>query len=441
MHVVYFACPGKPGAVTVRRYEQALSPLGDVQLVWIAKPGFSSVFVREAQRLRRNDRIVPELLRHYPASGRISTISLICFSAGYGFARELLRHPEDRAALDGLVLLDALHTGFDGDGTAADHQLTMFAEYARLAQAGAATFAMAHTDVPTPQPGQPNAFASTTQTAEELLRLTGGARGRFTVHSYDRFPPKLAKREHGAALVDWGPGLVQTQLVPHLQQQPTITPLWQRPELTVGERAVEWSLSEMANGVCEVPLGSNTGPRIEQYLAPSMRNGKRLGLRRGHWCAAGFCAAEAAALLPGEQLVLPYRCSGIELQRDAAERGLWVPKAAVLAGEATIRRGDGVVLRRGKPGGWQRHQARVTAEADGYGEYEAIGGNENDRWKLTGRSLHAENLLGFIRYPRAAPEPELDPERYAIWVAASDAVMRGEYGLDHALATLEDGTG
>jgi GH25 family lysozyme M1 (1,4-beta-N-acetylmuramidase) len=231
MHLVWFACPGLPDAQTRRAYEAALAPLGEVTLQWIALAGLSGVFHGLGQSLRQNGRVLPQLIQRYPARGGAApvSLSLVCFSAGYGLAFEVLQSVEDRAALDGLVLLDGLHTGYDADGTARDVGLFAFVEYARLAMAATACFTYGHTDVQTY-----GRYASTTETAAELVRLSGAraaggehdeddfttsvAHGRFVVRAYDRFDDLHQRQEHGAALTSWGPRIVADTLVAFLRR-------------------------------------------------------------------------------------------------------------------------------------------------------------------------------------------------------------------------------
>ncbi len=397
MHVVYFCCPGMPSQDVVARYRAALAPLGDVALVWVAPPGRSAVFVRAAALLRRDGRIVPELLRAHPppAGARPSTVSVISFSAGYGFVRELLAHADDRAAVDGVVLLDSLHTGLDADGRLLDSQLAAFAAYAGRARSGEALLVDAHTDVPTV------GFASTTQATARLVELAGGVGAGFVVEGHDEHDRAHPKREHGAALVGWGPDCVARHLVPWLASRvpvapavPEAVPAWRDHARTLGERAVAWSLAELAAGVCEAPPGSNTGPRIAAYLGPCERDGRPLRLSAGAWCAAAYSAAERAALLDGEAPTLPYRASGIELERDAIARGVWRTIAAVRRGEYVPRVGDGVITTR--PGSaWHRHVCRV-AEVPAGDAIVTVGGNEGDRWAVTRRSLRDVPLRGFV---------------------------------------------
>jgi len=179
---------------------------------------------------------------------------------------------------------------------------------------------------------------------------------------------------------------------------PGVRELWQDPCLSRGERALEWSRSEMADGVTE---RSNIH-RINQYLDGCLRKGKRLGLvarpsRVPNWCAASACFGDRESCLPDEQPFLPWVCSGLELQSWAKAHGVWVPGSAVASGAHCPSPGDVVILGRGTPGGWQRHVCRWIAQ-DG-AAYSAIGGNELDGWRVTQRGLDADNLLGVISVP------------------------------------------
>ena len=173
---------------------------------------------------------------------------------------------------------------------------------------------------------------------------------------------------------------------------------WQDPCLSRGERAVEWSRSEMADGVSE---RSNIH-RINQYLAGCLRKGKPLGLvarpsNVPNWCAAAACFGDRESCLPDEHPFLPWVCSGLELESWAKAHGVWVPGAGVASGEYDPSPGDVVILERGEPGGWERHVCRWIAwDVD---DYSAIAGNEQNGWRVTARSVSAPNLLGVISVP------------------------------------------
>ncbi len=434
-HLIYFACPGLPDQGTIRKYENALEPVAPFELKFIAIPGRSAVFVQEAQRLRRNGRVVPGLLDAYQPRKPHSTLSFIGFSAGCWFVREALRSDEDQAAIDAFVALDGVHDD-TGAIKADDHELGPYVRYADRAKRGSGLFWLGHSDVPT------YGYRSTTDTAAALLKLTGGAGGNWYVRPHDLFPAAKAKNEHGAALTTWGPSFCAEALVPHLSKLgKTIPPLagrpWQDDGLSLGERAVMWSLGEMTRGKLET-AGVNSGPRIADYFAPAMRivNGQErsLGISSGNWCAVGACAAERAALMADEKATFPYRASGIELQRDAAGLGLWRPVELLRGGKWSPAVGDLVILKRGT--GWERHVCRVKRPVDGYGAYQTVDANHGDRWALVDRNIHATELLGFCEMPRET----------AALVTADlhvflDPIIAGLKPLEDALRSLLGGVG
>lgn len=186
--------------------------------------------------------------------------------------------------------------------------------------------------------------------------------------------------------------------------------------LTLGERYVAWARAEMAAGVCEVPSGSNTGPRIVQYHSVPVRDGRKLGLRRGPWCASAYSFGIQGCAEPGE---LPEwwrpRCSGYELEQDAKRAGAWRDVEQVSRGLWWPAVGDACILARGNTS-WQRHVCAVKAPpgptTDGF---HTIGGNEADRWRATPRSLFDAEIRGFIELPR------LDPVDTAVTEASRNA--------------------
>lgn len=195
----------------------------------------------------------------------------------------------------------------------------------------------------------------------------------------------------------------------------TVIQPWRDPGLTLGERAVAWSLQELKDGVQDDAPGSHTSTRIREYLAPCIRYGRLLNLKAGNWCAASACCAMRASVLEGEAEPHEYRASGMELQQDAqyANRlrdGYWVKPGQVLDGSVVLQIGDLVVLQRGNPAdrstAWMRHVARVTVvpvaqpqDPRQNSPYKTIGGNEGGRWRLTDRTLRDHDLRGFILYP------------------------------------------
>lgn len=99
---------------------------------------------------------------------RLDHIDLSAFSAGYGAVRAILRHHPDR--VHGVLLLDALHTGYVPDHTPLAQGgrldttlLEPFLRFARKAIDGEKSFVLTHSEV------FPGAFASTTEAADYLL--------------------------------------------------------------------------------------------------------------------------------------------------------------------------------------------------------------------------------------------------------------------------------
>jgi hypothetical protein len=105
---------------------------------------------------------------------RISAIYLSGFSAGYGAIREVLRRPESLSRVDGVLLLDGIHTGYLPDrkvladsGMLDTTGLASFANFARLAVAGSKRFVITHTEI------FPGTFASTTECSDWLIETVG----------------------------------------------------------------------------------------------------------------------------------------------------------------------------------------------------------------------------------------------------------------------------
>lgn len=103
---------------------------------------------------------------------RFERIDVSAFSAGYGAVRAILsQHPD---SIHGLLLLDALHTGYVPNGTAMSEGgrldttlLDPFVRFAERAVACEKTFLFTHSEV------FPGTFASTTETSDYLLDVLG----------------------------------------------------------------------------------------------------------------------------------------------------------------------------------------------------------------------------------------------------------------------------
>lgn len=170
---------------------------------------------------------------------------------------------------------------------------------------------------------------------------------------------------------------------------------------SLGERAADVCLAELRAGVSEQPPGSNTGPRIREYLAPGVRRdtNKPLNLTEGDWCAAAQCFAATAAARPGDVIPHGYRVSVIELVQDAQASGAWRSAEELRAGRYVLRRGDLVCFRRPSAQTWTGHVVRADAPPDAAGSFWALSANHGSTWARVTYSLKDANLQGAIAYP------------------------------------------
>ncbi len=180
------------------------------------------------------------------------------------------------------------------------------------------------------------------------------------------------------------------------------------PELMWGARMVEWMDEKRENGVREVPDGSNNGPAISVWLGRSIRErvgrefGPWLAKTGGPWCAASASGGAAFETHMAGDGVWPFltRASGFEMEEDAKRIGVWWAVETLLDGSVELEPGDVCVLPRGTPGGWQRHVCLFVRYVDRHASppmIETIGGNEQNRFRLTTRRL--TDLLGVIPMP------------------------------------------
>jgi len=179
---VYFADPGREfhrmdllvhfhGASYVPK--QAVYEVGHPLIVAVVNLGSgSAVYENEF----RNESVFPRLVEMIrdSVSRRASTeieiprIYLSSFSAGYGAVRAILKNHQ--SMVDGIVLLDGLHTDYVPSGRVVSQggvlnaeKLKDFLEYARLAMDGKRQFLVTHSEI------FPGAYASTTQCADYLI--------------------------------------------------------------------------------------------------------------------------------------------------------------------------------------------------------------------------------------------------------------------------------
>jgi len=105
---------------------------------------------------------------------RVRQITLSGFSAGHGAIRAILREPRHFTRVDAILLMDGMHTSYvpegvtlEKGGTLDPKNLDAFVRFAEEAVKGNKRFVITHSEI------FPGTFASTTETADYLLKSLG----------------------------------------------------------------------------------------------------------------------------------------------------------------------------------------------------------------------------------------------------------------------------
>ena len=462
------------------RYEVELKARLDVpvDLALINAGGYSSAYDQVADQLARLTRqschpqaLLAELVKRAKAPKRLDdykTVTLASFSAGYALKRAVLNDFASSERLDAAVSIDSDHSGFDPDGTARDSQLGGLVRFGLQAKERPKVLWLAHTDVRTPQTG-PKRFASTTQVASELRRLTGlpaagtdVSAGGLRVRAEDR--RVWDHDEHIVALTEWGPIWLADAVVELLDRREQLgVPELEEPPPTVpgeplGLRALQIAREEQIGGVQEKPGGEHH-KKILEYLAGCMRDGTRIGkwLKTDEtpWCIAGQSWCLFEALSPGETAPHRYRAAVREAWADAIEFGTARGASRIRRGDYQLQVGDLVVLTRGGPAFGSGRDAFSRTAGKGHvgrpfvvqndGSYETLDANVNDRWSDVSRHIVDQTFVGAISYPQLEPEVIIPTDDELEGFVALEAarlmqvsadVAAGNHGLDWAMAQL-----
>jgi hypothetical protein len=149
-------------------------------LVNVTLPGLSKVYADHFA----DPSVLPALLRDVEAllrrmSGERpwqgGTLTVSSFSAGFGGVRQLLRRPADFDRIDALVMADSIYCGYAGnpaDRKIDEDLMAGFLRFARQASEGTKRFVISHSRQ------IPDGYASTTETADYLIRQLQGTRDR-----------------------------------------------------------------------------------------------------------------------------------------------------------------------------------------------------------------------------------------------------------------------
>jgi hypothetical protein len=162
--------------------QQAAATLDDAPATAVVNLGAgSSTYHRAFTDPAAFDSLLTGVMREVSSAvGRTTRqgrLTLVGFSAGHGAIRAILLERRHFAAVDAVLLLDGMHTSYVPVGTvlaaggALDTtNLVAFADFARAAMRGEKRFVVTHSEI------FPGTFASTTETADWLLRALGPAR-------------------------------------------------------------------------------------------------------------------------------------------------------------------------------------------------------------------------------------------------------------------------
>ncbi len=463
------------------RYEAELEARLDVpvDLAIVNAGPVSSAYDRLGDKLQRlaamsgdPQALLAELVKHSKAPKRLDgykTVTLASFSAGYALKRTILNDLGSSERLDAAVSIDSDHSGFDADGTARDSQLGGLVRFGLQAKERPKVLWLAHTDVRTPQAG-PKRFASTTQVASELRRLTGlpGAgddvsAGGLRVRAEDRY--RRDHDEHVAALNEWGPVWLADSVAELLDRRDRLgvpvddEPPTMVPDEPLGLRALQIAREEQVGGVREIPGGKHHA-HILEYLAGCMRDGKRIGrwltTDETPWCIAGASWCLFQGLVDGEIGPHRYRAAVREAWADAIEMGTARGASRIRRGEYELQIGDLVVLTRGGPAFGSGRDAFSRTEGKGHvgrvfatwndGRYDSLEANVNDRWTDVTRHIGDATFVGAIAHPQLdqtaimPADDELEGFvmlQHARLMQVSADVAAGNCGLDWAIEQLK----
>ena len=268
--------------------EKALAESGWVgPLLLFNRKGLSSVYTEPF----RDPALFPRLLEKtrkeiaaaWPAFDlKIGRVFVSSFSAGFGGVRELLAVPAHFARIDGVILADSLYAGYLGDDVAKRQidpaKMAGFRKFAALAAAGRKTMIVTHSAQ------VPAGYASTTETADDLIGHVGGKALAIDEDWGDgwRLRRRFAK---GRFLVLGFAGAGPEDHMRHLRR---INRIWRAASEVDGHGTSNLLLSGHTRGAAtrtvEVPVGKNGEVQVAEIVAHSPgRATPRSSGRRRTW--------------------------------------------------------------------------------------------------------------------------------------------------------------
>ena len=461
-----------------RALSQRVDAAVDFRIVNSPHSGLSAAYYALAAELRqRSGSLLDALAARAEAEPLDSyhSVTIASFSAGYALVKKLLAERESARRINAIVAIDSFHTPLERDRSAMDSELAGLVAYGLRAREGDALLWFAHTDVRTPQQGA-GAFASTTQVAAELRRLTNlshaaGAR-RGTWHAGARAVGDFLElgglrvaavdlhardhSEHVAALSDWGDEWLRDAVATMLsmrraQQHAPVREPHTLPDEPLGSRALAIARRQQEMAVREIS-GALHHPQILEYFAGCVRHGRNIGAAlqadEYPWCAAGLSYCASVAAVDGETIPHRWRAAVRELWEDAIASGSAVGAARLRRGDHTPQLGDVWIRTRGGPAfgegaaafaktAGKGHTGRIASWSGDRGT--TLDGNVGDAWSDVQVTLADPRLVGVIAYPQTLTPVAVAPtdeELEALdWLEAgrllnlSRRVWRGEGGM------------
>jgi hypothetical protein len=150
---------------------------------------------------------------------RLGHLTVSSFSAGFGGVREILKDPENFAKIDSLVMADSLYCGYEADeprNVINPVLMDGFRRFALEAAAGRKTFILTHSAQ------VPDGYASTTETADDLIRTVGGSPEKTEVHWADGWTQSRKFRRKGFLVL----GFDGAEAADHMRHLGGIAAIW-----------------------------------------------------------------------------------------------------------------------------------------------------------------------------------------------------------------------
>jgi hypothetical protein len=148
-------------------------------VVSVSRSGLSSAYEKPFSDAGLFRAVIDDAIRGLVDSGivppdtKLGRVFVSSFSAGFGAIRAILRRPEYFSMVDGIVMADSLYCGYEGprDKRRLDAQkMADFRRFAREAALGHKFMLLTHSAQ------VPEGYASTTETADDLIHCVGAQR-------------------------------------------------------------------------------------------------------------------------------------------------------------------------------------------------------------------------------------------------------------------------